>query len=75
MGESEVARLRENIRLEYEVAYGALHDPAIVGKHEIICKHMENMQASHAVLQALVGEDEAMKLVAETLDGVSIESL
>ena len=67
---SEVAQLRENIRLEYEAAYLALHGPAIVGKHEIISKHMENMQASHAILQTLVGEHEAIQLVAETLDGV-----
>jgi hypothetical protein len=68
--QSEVARLRESIRLEYESAYLALHGPAIVGKHEIITKHMENMQAAHKILQTIVGEGEAMKLVAETLDGV-----
>ena len=72
MSVSEVARLREAIRLEYEAAYLALHGTAIVGKHEIISKHMENMQASHAILQKLVGEQEAIRLVAETLDGVQM---
>jgi hypothetical protein len=64
---SEVARLRESIRLEYEAAYLALYGPAIVGKHEIITKHMENVQSAHLVLQTLVGEHEAIKLVAETI--------
>jgi hypothetical protein len=69
MAISEVAQLRERIRLEYEAAHRALHGPAIVGKHAIISKHMENIQASHALLQTLVGEYEAIKLVAATLDG------
>ena len=72
MSGSEVALLREAIRLEYEAAYLALHGPAIVGKHAIISKHMENMHASHVVLQTLVGEHEAIRLVAETLDAVKM---
>lgn len=68
--QSEVARLRESIRLEYESAYLALHGSAIVGKHEIITKHMENMQAAHATLQTLVGEEEAIKMVVQTLENV-----
>jgi hypothetical protein len=65
---SEVARLLENIRLSYESAHLALHGPAIVGRHEIITRKMENMQHDHAKLQTIVGEQEAGKLVAETLD-------
>jgi hypothetical protein len=67
---SEVARLLEEIRLSYESAYVAMHGPAIVAKHEFISKKLENMQHSHAQLQTIVGEHEAIKLVAETLDTV-----
>ncbi|GCE29468.1 hypothetical protein KDA_49520 [Dictyobacter alpinus] len=65
---SEVARLLENIRLSYESAYTAMHGPAISATHEFISKKLENIQSSHVQLQTIVGEHEAMKLVAETLD-------
>lgn len=65
---SEVAGLLESIRLSYESAYLAMHGPAIVGRHEIITRKMENMQHDHAKLQTIVGEHKAMKLIADTLD-------
>lgn len=66
---SEVARIREHIRLSYEAAQRALNDPAFgASKHEFITKRMENIQNAHAALQTLVGEQEAIKLVAETLE-------
>ena len=66
---SEVARLREHIRLSYEAAQRALHDPAFGStKHEFITKRMETIQNAHAELQTLVGEEAAIKLVAETLE-------
>lgn len=69
-GNSEVARLLESIRLSYESAYLAMHGTAIVSKHEFITKKMENMQEAHAELQTIVGEQEAIKLVVETLENV-----
>ncbi len=68
--QSEVARLLESIKLSYESAYLALHGPAVVGKHEFITKRMENMQEAHIALQDIVGSDEAIKLVAQTLEDV-----
>lgn len=65
---SEVAQLLESIRLSYESAWLAMHGPAIVASHEIISKKLENMQQAHAQLQTIVGEQEAIKLVAQTLD-------
>lgn len=63
---SEVARLRESIRLSYEAAQRALYDPALgTAKHEFITKRMENMQQAHAELQTIIGEEEAIKLVAQ----------
>lgn len=66
---SEVARLRENIRLSYEAARRALNDPTLgIAKHEFITKRMESIQHAHTTLQTIVGEDVAIKLVAETLE-------
>lgn len=66
---SEVARLREHIRLTYEAAQRALNDPVFgSAKHEFITKRMEGIQQAHIALQTLVGEDAAIKLVAETLE-------
>lgn len=70
---SEVAQLLESIRLSYESAYLAMHGVAIVAKHEFISKKLENVQCFHAQLQTIVGEHEAIKLVVQTLDGVSQE--
>jgi hypothetical protein len=67
---SEVARLRESIRLSYEAAQSALYDPAMVGKHEFITKRMENMQQAHARLQTIVGANEAIRLVIQTLESI-----
>ena len=67
---SEVARLLEAIRLSYEAANLALQGPAMVGRHEFITKRMENMQQAHAELQTIVGEGEAIKLVAKALDEI-----
>ncbi len=75
MSGSEVARLMQRIQEEYEAAQRALHAPAMVAKHEFITKRMENMQEAHAQLQTIVGADEAIKLVAETLENVEIKDI
>ena len=67
---SEVARLRQTIEAEYTAAQRALHAPAMVAKHEFITKRMEGMQHAHEELQAIVGEEEAIKLVAATLENI-----
>lgn len=67
---SEVARLLESIRLSYESAYLAMHGSAIVSKHEFITKRVENIQEAYTQLQTIVGEQEAAKLVVETLENV-----
>lgn len=67
-GNSEVARLLENIRLSFEAAQRALQGPAIVARHEFITTKMEHMQQAHAQLQTMVGEREAMQLMAKALD-------
>lgn len=65
---SEVARLLWRIEEEYEAAQRALTGYAITGPHEYITARMEGMQRCHEELQALVGKDEAIKLLVETLE-------
>lgn len=68
---SEITRLRESIRLEYEAAQRALHSLASgTAKHEFISKRMGNMQKSHEQLKTIVGEQEATRLVVETIEAV-----
>lgn len=74
MPNSEVAQLRQRIQEEYEAARSALHDPAMVAKHEFITKRMENMQKVHIQLQTIVGKHEAIKIVAETLENIEIRT-
>jgi tRNA splicing ligase len=66
--QSEVARILEEISLEYEAAQRGLYGFAYgAAKHEFITARMENMGNLHSKLQDIVG-DSAIALVAETLN-------
>jgi len=66
--QSEVARILEQISLEYEAAQSGLYGFAYgAAKHEFITARMENMGNLHSKLQDIVG-DSAIALVAETLN-------
>ncbi len=66
--QSEVARILEQISLEYEAAQRGLCGFAYgAAKHEFITARMENMGNLHSKLQDIVG-DSAIALVAETLN-------
>jgi hypothetical protein len=67
---SEVARLRQRIQEEYEAALRAMNAPAITASHKYITARMENMQNAHVQLQAIVGEKEGTRMMAETLDKI-----
>lgn len=65
---SEVARILEQISLEYEAAHRIMHDFAAgAGKHEFIAARMAKMGNLHSELQKLVG-DSAIEMVAETIE-------
>jgi hypothetical protein len=65
---SEVARILEQISLEYEAAYRSMHAYAAgAAKHQFITARMENMGNLHSKLQEIVG-DSAIEMVAETLN-------
>ncbi len=66
--QSEVARILEQISLEYEAAQRGLYGFAYgAAKHEFITARMENMGNLHSKLQDIVG-DSAIVLVAEALN-------
>lgn len=60
---SEVARLREQIRLEYEAAQRGLSGTAITAPHQFITARMERMWEHLQELTQLVGAEEACALV------------
>lgn len=65
---SEVARILEQISLEYEAAQRLMYDFAAgAGKHQYISARMENMGNLHRELKKIVG-DSAIEMVAETIN-------
>jgi hypothetical protein len=66
---SEIARLRQRIAEEYEAATRGLTGFASgSAKHQFITKRMERIGSYHEPMQHLVGEREATRIVAETLE-------
>ena len=66
---SEVARVLEQIELEFQAAQRGMYGLAFgTAKHEFITGKMEQMGKLHEKLQTMVGEKEAVKLLAETLE-------
>jgi hypothetical protein len=68
---SEIARLRQRIAEEYEAAMRGLTGLAYgTANHEFITRRMEQMGTYHETLQHLVGEQEATRMLAETLEAL-----
>jgi hypothetical protein len=68
---SEIARLRQRIAEEYEAAMRGLSGLAYgTAKHEFITRRMEQICTCHETLKELVGEQEATKMLAETLQAL-----
>ncbi|MBV9688787.1 MAG: hypothetical protein JO202_03645 [Ktedonobacteraceae bacterium] len=66
---SEVARLMQQITLEYEAAKRGMSGLAYgTAQHAFITARMENMGIIQDELQQLIGEDKAIKLVAQALE-------
>lgn len=67
---SEVARLLEQISVEYEAAQRGLSGFAYgASQHEFITARMENMGRIHSQLHSLVG-DAAIAMIAEQLNDI-----
>jgi hypothetical protein len=72
---SEVARIMQQIELEYEAAQRGMYGFAAgTAKHEFITARMENMGRCHEKLIALVGEREATKALAQALEQAGNEA-
>ena len=68
---SEVARLRLQIEEEYLAAQRGLSGLAYgTSRHQFITQRMENMEKCRQKLVTLLGPEEAMKVVAETLEAL-----
>lgn len=65
---SEVARLRNQIALEYQTAMRAMHDPAITAPHLFITKRMEVISDCEEQLVSLVGAQNATRLIWEAME-------
>lgn len=66
---SEIARLRQRIADEYLAAQRGLTALAYgTAKHKFITARLERMGAHHQALKHLVGEQEATRMMAETLE-------
>lgn len=71
---SEVARLMEQITLEYEAAERGLNGLAQgTTIHAFINARQERIGACHEALQQIVGEPEAIKLVVTAMNQARIE--
>lgn len=65
---SEVAKLRQRIADEYVSAKNGMTGLAYgTSRHDFITQHLENMRKCQEQLEAIVGCESAMKIVAETL--------
>ena len=62
---SEVARLREQIALEYEAAQRGLVGMAITARHDVIEARMERIAEYHQALAREIGSQEAIRVVYE----------
>lgn len=69
MSQSEVALLMQRVREEFEAGQRALHGLSLgTAQHKFITERMENIGKFHEDLQALVGDEAAMPLLAQVLE-------
>lgn len=65
---SEVARLREQIELEYQASQRVFTDFTATARHDYIAKRQENIGVCFEELKKLMTAAEAIALVADTLN-------
>ena len=65
---SEVARLRERLRLEAEAAFQGLYGYAEVARHEIIHQKLERVGEIFEQLKQHIGEEEAALFMLDTME-------
>jgi hypothetical protein len=65
---SEVARLKECLRLEAEAAFQGLYGYAEVAKHEIIQQKLERVGEFFEQLKEHLGEEDAALFMLDTME-------
>ena len=65
---SEVARLKERLRLETEAAFEGLYGYAEVTKHLIIHQKLQRVGETFEELKQLIDEEEAATFMLETMN-------
>lgn len=66
---SEIARILQQIEVEYRAAQHGLTGLAESARHAAITARMQNMGQLHRNLRAIVGDD-AIRLIAERLEAI-----
>lgn len=69
---SEVALLREQIEREYRASQRVFTHFTHIAKHEYITKRQENIGICFEELSKLMPPEEAIVIVAETLNGLQL---
>ncbi len=69
--QSEVARLREQIELEYQASQRVFTDFNLTARHEYITKRQDTIGNCFEELSKLMPPEEAIAIVAEVLNGQS----
>jgi hypothetical protein len=65
---SEVARLKENLRLEAAAAFQGLYGYAEVTKHQVIHQKLERVRKAFEQLKQHVDEEEAARLMLKAME-------
>jgi hypothetical protein len=74
MNQSEVARLREKIELEYQASQRVLTGFTPTARHDFITKRQENIAGYFQDLTRYMSKEEAILLVVNAENGLSGES-
>jgi len=65
---SEIARIRQQIQDEYEAAQNGLTGFATgIARHDFLAKRMDTLEGLHEELIDLVGEEEAIAIIANSI--------
>ena len=73
MAESKVARLMQQIAAEYTAAKAGISGLALgTAQHQFITTRLENIGRCQQQLSALVGKEQAVKMIVETLEQADV---
>ncbi len=70
VGESEVARLRERIALEYQAASRVFTDFTPTARHEYITKRQQNIEACYQDLKKHMSPEQAVVVIIQVENDV-----